>query len=143
MAWATVADVNTLLGVVVDAPTVSLAARTIELKTGLIEAVERVDMTDRDRYWLKLAVCYQAAWLPTQADYLERTKVTSAAQDGQSANYAPDALELAPLARTALKRLSFAGSRSVTPQGAGHIGRIDPLAEADDDFFEWTPENVT
>lgn len=115
--WATVTQINNAIGKVVTEVTRNLAAQSIELHTGLIEEVERADISTRDRYWLKLAVCYQAAWLLTQPDYLERLAVSSASQDGQSAAAGnADWLTLAPLARKALKRLSWRGTRTVNTQ---------------------------
>jgi hypothetical protein len=133
--WASADDVNTLLGVTVDDATRNIAANVIGLKCGLIEDVERTDMSDRDAYWLKLAVCYQAAWLAAQPDFLERSTVTNASQDGQSASFGPDALELAPLARVALKRLSWRGNRVV----GGNARAFRPNALISDEHGGWRP----
>lgn len=112
--WATVADVLAAVKRPVTQDTRDLAAQSIEMHTGLIESVERVDVSSRDRYWLKLAVCYQAVWLLAQADYLERLAVATASQDGQSATAGnPDWLTLSPMARKCLKRLSWRGVRTV------------------------------
>lgn len=54
--WATIAQVLTLTGRAIDAVTRTMAVTAIELHTGLIEEVERADMTGRDRYWLRLAI---------------------------------------------------------------------------------------
>jgi hypothetical protein len=113
--WATVEQIAEAIGRTVTATTRSLAAQSIELHTGLIESVERTDISDRDLYWLKLAVCYQAAWLLVQPDYLERSAVKAVRQEGQSADAGnPDWLTLAPLARKALRRLSWRGIRTVS-----------------------------
>lgn len=121
--WATVAQINTAIGKVVTETTRTLAAQSIEMHTGLIEEVERVDISDRDRYWLKLAVCYQAAWLLNQPDYFDRLAVSSVGQDGQSAAAGnPDWLTISPLARKAIKRLSWRGVRTVaTAPGRGIV----------------------
>ncbi|MCU1617788.1 MAG: hypothetical protein JWO98_5328 [Frankiales bacterium] len=112
--WATLTDIENLLGVTVDAKARMVAVNAIELTTGAIEAVPRPLMYDRDRYWLKLAVCYQAAWIASQPDYLERNAVTAVSQDGQSATGAnAEWLILAPLARKALKRVSWRGPRKM------------------------------
>lgn len=137
--WASVADITAATGVTVNASTRSIAANAIELTTGLIEAVERTDVSDRDRYWLKLAVCYQAAWIVAQPDYLERNAIASASQDGQAATGGnPDWLVLAPLARKALKRLSWRGVRTVSTQP----GRRAVVNVNDDDYedtLDWSP----
>lgn len=137
--WASVADITAATGVTVNASTRSIAANAIELTTGLIEAVERTDISDRDRYWLKLAVCYQAAWIVAQPDYLERNAIASASQDGQAVTGGnPDWLVLAPLARKALKRLSWRGVRTVSTQP----GRRVVVNVNDDDYedtLDWSP----
>lgn len=134
--WATVAQINAAIGKVVTETTRNLAAQSIELHTGLIEEVERVDISGRDRYWLKLAVCYQAAWLLTQPDYLERLAVSSASQDGQSATAGnADWLTLAPLTRKALKRLSWRGTRTVNTQAGRKILNVN--SDEYEDTLAW------
>jgi len=124
--WATVEDVLALTGRTVTAQTRTLAASAIEDHTGLLEGVERTDISDRDRAWLRKAVCYQAAWLLAQPDYLERLAVSSAAQDGQSATSGNrDWLTLSPLARKCLKRLSWRGVRTVSTQGSRSVVNVN------------------
>jgi len=136
--WATVADIQTATGRVVDDVTRSLSAQSIEMHTGLIEEVERVDITDRDRYWLKLAVCYQAVWLSAQPDYLERLAVGSASQDGQSAAMGnPDWLTLSPMARKCIRRLSWRGVRTVSTQPGRSV--INVNSEEYDDSLPYKP----
>lgn len=104
----------------------------------------RTDTTRRDLYWLRQAVAFQAAWLADTPDYLERNDVESASQDGQSVTLKQDALVLAPLARRAIKKLSWRGSRSIRPVPVDERGRIRltpdyvPL-EAHDDLQVWRP----
>lgn len=143
--WAVLADVTSVTGKTVDAPTLALAVSSIELVTGLIASVERVDMTRRDAYWLRQAVCFQAAWIADTPDYLERNAVASASADGQSATGADaDWLVIAPLAKRALKRLSWRGTRSIRPVPVDERGRIRvpdryvPL-EVHDDVQAWRP----
>jgi hypothetical protein len=124
--WATIADVLALTGKVITAQTRTLAASAIEDHTGLLEGVERTDISARDRAWLRKAVCYQAAWLLTQSDYLERNAVSAVAQDGHSATAGnPDWLTLAPLARKCLKRLSWRGVRTVSSAGRTVVANIN------------------
>lgn len=140
--FATVEQVATLTGVTVDAATRALAAQAVELSTGLIEGTlaERVDITDRDLYFLRLMCAYQAAWLVAQPDYLTRNNVASASQDGQSATGGPDWLTLAPLARKAARRLSWRGTR---PLATGTLSRSERMAlalrESGDDSLKWRP----
>jgi hypothetical protein len=138
--WATLEHVTAVTGKTVDEATLTLAVIGIELKTGLIQEVERTDISGRDRYWLKLAVCFQAAWLPDQPDYLERLAVMTASQDGQTATGAhADWLELAPNARTAIKRLSWAGIRTSSAQGTkSRVVNIND-DEYEDTLTGWKP----
>jgi len=136
--WATEADVAELTGKTVSAAQRTQAAATIELHVGVIEGVERTDISDRDRYWLKLATCYQAAWLAAQPDLFERNDVSSAGQDGESATFRADAHTLAPLARRAIKRLSWRGPRTLVTPRADAAGRIlDTTSEEFDDSLPW------
>lgn len=144
MTWCTVAEVATVTGKTVTETDRNIAAFAIELKTGLIESVARPDLTRRDAYWLRQAVAFQAAWLSETPDYLERNEVESASQDGQSVTLKPDALVLAPLAKLAIKRLSWRGTRSIRPVLVDERGRIRMTAdyvplEAHDDLQAWRP----
>lgn len=136
--WATVEDVKNLTGKVITEVERNQAVATLELHIGLIEAVERPGLTGRDRYWLKLALCYQAAWASGRPDLFERDDVDSASQDGESANFRPDAHTLAPLARKAIKRLSWRGPRTLNTLRSG-AARVDVTSEAYDDSLNWRP----
>lgn len=59
--WATLGDVADITGKTVTTSERGMAVRSLETMLGLIESVERPDIPDRDRYWLKLATAYQAA----------------------------------------------------------------------------------
>lgn len=140
--FADIAEIETLTGVTVDEATRNLAAQAIELATGLIEGTlaERVDISDRDLYFLRLACSYQAAWLNAQPDYLTRNDVKTAAQDGQSATGGPDWLTLSPLARKACKRLSWRGTRSLATGTLTRAERLEfALRESGDDRHTWRP----
>lgn len=138
--WASIEDVANVTGKTVSEAGRNLAAASIELHTGLIESVPRVDMKRNDAYWLRQAVCFQAAWLAPTPDYLERNDIKASAQDGASASGGPDWMTLAPLARKALKRLSWRGTRTVILGGTtGRLPVTDALAEAQDDRQPWRP----
>ena len=111
--WATIADVLAKTGLTVTETQRTIAAGVLETVTGLIEEVERPGISDRDRYWLKIATCYQAAYVFDNPDLFSRSDVTSAAQDGESASFRNvDAHLLAPLARKSIRRLSWRGIRA-------------------------------
>ena len=137
--FATIDQVATLTGVTVSGSTRSLAAQSVELSTGLIEGVVRVDVADRDLYFLRLACAYQAAWLTGQPDYLTRNDLTSTSFDGESATGGPDWLKLSPMARTAIKRLSWAGTRSAYIGDEARRKYANPLGELADDLENWRP----
>lgn len=129
MAWATAEEVAEITGVTPSAEVLALAHQTIELKVGrLSEGTAHI--TARDLRWLRRAVAYQAAWLPSQPDYLTRSETSGTViQDGAHVNVTPSGQVLAPLARRALKRLSWRGSRSVSMEstlsgtrGPYHLG---------------------
>lgn len=137
--WATITDVAALTRVTVDETTRLQAVASIEVLVGLIEAVPRVDISDRDLYFLKQAVCFQAAWIDAQPDFLERNDVSSASQTGQSATGGSrEWLVLSPLARKAIKRLSWRGPRDLAVLSPGKVGSTtDP--DVLDDRLPWRP----
>ena len=138
--WATIADVKTKTGVDVSEYQRTTAVGVLETVTGLIEEVERPDISDRDRYWLKIATCFQAAFVADHPDLFSRADVTSAAQDGESASFRNvDAHLLAPLARKAIRRLSWRGIRAVLPGGRAARPTVDMASEAFDDSLPWSP----
>ena len=137
--WATIADVDEVTGKTVTAKERGIAVRSLEPLIGVIEAVDRPDISDRDRYWLKLATCYQAAFVLDNPDLFSRADVTSASQDGESANFRNvDAHLLAPLARKCIRRLSWRGlTRS--KDRAQQRGPVNILSEEYDDSLAWKP----
>lgn len=140
--WATIADVKTLTGSTVTQDDLDRALASLGVLIGLIPGVEREDISDRDRYFLKLAACYQAAWLQDNPDLFVGKDVASASQDGESATFRRDAHVLAPLARKAVRRLSWRGLRPVMLGGGSALergvgGLRDVNSEAFDDSLPW------
>lgn len=125
MSWATTEQVETITGVSVTEALVTQAQFHIELFT---EVTEDYNLRPRDLRYLRMAVAYQAAWLKGQIDVATRTDVSSATQDTMTFTYAnPEAAVLAPLARHALKRLSWKVSRSVTVRTPADVAKVlDP-----------------
>jgi hypothetical protein len=140
--WATIADVTTVTGKTATQAQRDQAARILEATHGLIEMIDRPDITDRDRYFLKLACAYQAAFMIDNPDIFTRNDVTSANQDGDSAAFRNvDSHLVAPLARKAMRRLSWRGIRALTP-GGGTPPRtplVDVNSEAYDNLLPWSP----
>jgi hypothetical protein len=143
MPWATPTDVDGVVGLTADLAEISRATSTLETIAGLIESVDRPDITDRDRHFLKLMTCYQLAFMRDNPDLFSRNDVTSASQDGESASFRNvDSHLFAPLARKAYRRLSWRSLRLLSP--AGGIGSAprttaDVNSEAFDDSLPWSP----
>ena len=139
MAWATKADVNTVTGLTVEDAEVTRAIATLETITGLIDGVDRPGLTDRDKHWLKLMTCYQTAFMHDNPDLFSRADVTSAGQDGESANFRNvDAHLLAPLARKCIRRLSWRGLTRSRDRAAQRVP-VNILSEEYDDSLAWKP----
>jgi hypothetical protein len=102
------------------------------------------DISNRDLLSLKLATCYQAAWLPAQPDALTRVNVQSSTVDGESVKFSSDAQQnLAPSAIRALKNLSWKGSRTLVVPGVdvplGSRYRVlDFTEESSDVSSDWS-----
>lgn len=139
MPWAVADDLKNTVGIPGEtavAARLIQAAGQIELATGLIQDTPNMKLGARDLVWLKKAVCYQYAWLQERADLYTREDVANASQDGQSATYRKDAHTLAPLAKAALRRLSWKGTRSVK---VGVERRSRLLDDEGDERSGWTP----
>jgi hypothetical protein len=97
---------------VVDDDDVLRAQATIDLRAGRLPA-DVAGIGTRDQYWLKLAVAYQAAWLVDQPDAFDRIEVTEAGGSTNKTIFTDSSLELAPFAKSALRRVSWLKSRSL------------------------------
>lgn len=142
MPWATPSDVDAVVGLTVDLGAISRATSTLETITGLIEAIDRPDITDRDRHFLKLMTCYQVAFMAENPDLFARADVTSASQDGESASFRNvDSHLFGPLARKAYRRLSWRSKRLMMPDGSTPVkpSSIDVNSEEFDDRLPWEP----
>lgn len=113
MAWANTDDVEDITAVVVLAPTLAMAQAIIELHVDRSPAADAA-ATARDLYWLKQAVCWQAAWVKDQPGLTSRHLVTRVDQDGAGFEYTGEAaISLAPLAIRAIRNLSWIGGNRV------------------------------
>ena len=66
--------------------------------------------------------------------------VTAASQDGQSAQGAnPDWLICSPLARKAIRKLSWRNPRAIEVGYEERIRRLNVLLEQNDEALHWTP----
>ncbi|KND38479.1 hypothetical protein [Streptomyces acidiscabies] len=118
-SWATTADVLDITGTTVTAAQLTRAQYVIDMLSGRTYDIHDLLVQEnrtRDLYWLKLAVAYQAAWMISQPDMFTRMNVTSVNQDTSQAQMGASALVLSPLARRALNRVSWRGTRSLQVQ---------------------------
>jgi hypothetical protein len=148
-AWCTAADVVAYTGATVTDAVIGQASSMIDLHIGrtYYELVSNPDggqlkVGRRDRQWLTQACAYQAAWMAGQPDIYQRLDLTQVALDHRSLSMRDPALTLAPLARKALKRVSWLRSRSLhvrTPFTDG-IGPLSPnlVAESNDAYETWS-----
>ncbi len=141
-AWATTSQVFATTGATVSQTVVNQAQGIIDLFSG-VPYTGSAAVSGRDRYWLPLAVSYEAAWLPRQPDLIGRMDFTTLTQDGNVIGLTPDATLLAPAARRALKKVSWLKSRALhvkSPfQDGNGVVSANPLAEANDDDYAWSP----
>lgn len=122
--WVTDKEVSTLTGATVDDATIAQAQGVIELRTGVL-AEQFPALWGRDARWLARAVAYQAAFMAEHPDMFSRMGVDSLGQDGQSMSGRGSYLTLAPLARVAIRRLSWKGTRSTTQEAASAAATVD------------------
>ena len=114
MGWATVQDVDDLTGVTVTDPQIAIAQAIIEIHVARTEDVPADTITARDVQWLKRAVAYQTVWVNANPDLFTRIEHVTILQDGvEVRDLPPDALTLAPLAKKAIRRLSWMKTRSI------------------------------
>lgn len=135
MAMASPDEVTNLTGLSVGESDVVMAQGIIELFVGRTEAVFAT-MQSRDRYWLKMAVVYQCAWMQSHPEVFSIMDVAELRQVDLQVSFRegdPHAAVLAPLARKALRRVSWKGTRTIEVTSA-----FQAAVEADtDDAYDW------
>lgn len=141
--WCTATDVYTATGVQVTQSLLVQAGYNIDIACGRAYTVDNTRVGSRDLYFLKLATCYQAAWLNEQPDAFARIDALGVSQGRSHTQLRDSALILAPHARKALKRVSWLKTRSLHVKspftdGMGSYG-LDPLSSAADWIGPWTP----
>ena len=148
-SWASVDDVATITGVTVTTPVLMMAQMIIETSCNRTYGGSG-GMRTRDLTWLRAAVAWEAAWIPSQPGLLQRTGAQGVSQDGVSATFRSAADQwLAPLAQRALKNCSWMGLRSLRfgtrnprlPDRAlaGYTAAAFLSAGADPDYLGWEP----
>lgn len=146
--WASIEDVSDITGVTVTSAQLRRAQYVIDIISGRTYEIRGLLVQEdrtRDLRWLKQAVAYQAAWMISQPDMFTRMNVTSVNQDTSQAQMGASALTLAPLARRALNRVSWRGTRSLQVQrrrqteGLGVLPAGSPVYDYDWEEPLWRP----
>lgn len=140
-AWASASDVLLYTGKTVTDEEVLWAQAVVDIAVGRsYGALDALPQTTRVRYWLKLAVAYQAVWMQAQPDLYSRQAVTSFNQDGAAATFDTDGQTLGPLAQMAIRRLPWKRSRTLTVAAPGSSLRQLPFnLESSDCQGIWRP----
>ena len=113
MAWATADECNAITGLTPDAATLARAQAMVEVHVNRQPDSDE-GLTPRDLYWLRAAVAWQAAWLPSQHGIDGRVASQGITQDGMSSQFRSSAdIVLAPLAQRAIRNLTWMASRSI------------------------------
>lgn len=140
-SWAQAADVLTYTGTsVTDAQVMQAQAIVDMFSARTYDAAARIGT--RDLHWLKLAVAYQARWIVDQPDLFSRLDYATVPGASRPAEIKDDALLIAPLAKRALRRVSWLRSRSLHVRSAFTDGpgglSPNPDAEGNDAYETWT-----
>lgn len=121
-----------MTGATVEADVLAQAHGVIDVFSGADDD-DVADLSDRDLRLLRMAVCYQAAWMVSQIDVLSRMEVKSLGQDGSSVTPArSDSMVLAPLAQRCIRQLSWKGARSLPVRPQRRFGAFGTFEEYSD-----------
>lgn len=136
ITWATADEVEDYTAETVTSTQLDRAQAVLDLHAGrTVHSAEEIG--DRDLHYLKLATAYQAAWMKHQPDMYSRMDLTEVPSDaGASAGLNESGMTLAPLARRALRQLSWKRSRSLA-LGPAPRARVGFENELSDQFHNW------
>lgn len=142
-SWATLEDVATYTGVSVTTSQLAQAQAIVDMFAGRTY-VAQPRIGTRDQYWLKLTVCYQAAWMTAQPDLFQRIDLAAITMGSRAVALKDDSLRIAPLAAKALSKVSWMRGRSLhvqSPFTDSFGGLLSPNADsaANDLAFPWFP----
>lgn len=112
--YATRERVNELTGVTVTDETIGQAQAIVEVVSGRPEStVTKL----ADRAWLEYAVCWQAAYMSSNAHVFEQANVKRVEQDRSMVEFGDQLYAVSPLVIQAVKRVSWNRSRSFGTKG--------------------------
>lgn len=139
--FVTTDDVLRITGTAVSNDQITVAQHIIEMASNRRSKASG-DMTSRDLHWLKLAVAYQSAYIDKHDELFTMADVESLSQGDFSVSFRGNAEEalIAPLARKALKNVTWMRSRSILLNSHFQRGSIDADRQgyADRDTDEWS-----
>ena len=139
--WASAADVLTYTGVTVTDAQVTIAGGVIDIYSNRTYAMSG-NVGYRDYKYMTQAVAYQCAWMQAQYDMFTRLDVTGISEGRRMMNFKDGALSLAPLAKLALDRTSWRGTRSLHVKSPWQDGLSpispNPDSAANDAYEAWT-----
>lgn len=147
MPWADLDDavaMGAMVGVTVTQLHLDVAQETVELFSGTTEAASDAgNISERNLRLLEMATRYQAVYVAAHPELFVVQDVTSASQDGASANYAhADAQLLAPLAHRSILKLSWR-QRGLRVRRPGMLRPETDYGNRDsatrDDSLDWSP----
>lgn len=117
--WATAAQVSLITGkpeADFSQDDIQRAQFVIDIVTGTSVEMYSLLLREnrmRDLKWLRMAVAYQTVWMKARPDFFEAWDIKSLSQDGVSSDFETGSATLAPMARRAIRRLSWKGTRSM------------------------------
>lgn len=138
MPLVTIAQIKTLLDVDVEQRHITEAEADVDRVAGidLDDTVALGRLRLRDLKLLKWAIVYQAAWLSTQIDRhsrLDVLEISGATSDGSIKVRDELTLQLAPLCRSNLERISWKTASNKRLRSANRsVDRFGPLTTASD-----------
>lgn len=146
-AWATPADVSELTGATATDTQIAQAQGIIETFSGRVGAAVNFTVSAGSTEWLRRAVAYQTVWMLAQPGLFERSDLDASSQDGVTVKFRGDGAMIAPLAKKALRKVKWRGSRSVSVGSDWQPGwsQTYPIAEGvvavyDQPGENWQPE---
>jgi hypothetical protein len=155
MSWTTPAEVLEFTGSTVNQSELNQAYHIIVLFTGATTDAE-ANLKPKDLLRLKMAEAYQAAWMLRRVDFYGQRDVDHQIQDELQYDKGDEDMHvLAPLAKNALRRLSWMKTRNLEPLTADQAlvlrgklypetwGLLQQISHDDEDLFggfrAWRP----
>lgn len=148
--WASAGNVRSITGETVTETDLAIAQGIIELYSGRTYAGSVVNdsIRPKDLGWLQKAVAYQSVWQRSQPGYLTRHGIKEVNQDGAQIIYAGSSepnntafIMLGPLARRALKNVSWMRSKTINVKAPSYDGDHPSYGDykRNDEHGGWRP----